>query len=104
MEELNKKIALFGGCHEAVNEHTGLVCWWWPNGYIYGSAAPPSFSEDIKICFEYIVPKVFAEFGKAALEELLDKWVEDILRGITRYDPKEVALALCRAVEKLIDD
>lgn len=102
VEELNKKIAEWCGFKWnstfSIRTHGHYDT---PNGQILFEL--PDFTTSLDACFEYIVPRVFAEFGRAALEELLDRWVEDILRGITSYDPKEIALALCRAVEKLID-
>lgn len=59
---------------------------------------------DLNSLFKYAVPKFFEECGEVELATVLDRWIEDILRGITSYDYKEVALALFWALYKVMEE
>ena len=123
MEELNKKIAEWCGLylHKGMGRDGSYNEWRDSRGkYVCAFDKPPRLTEKIVLCFEYIVPKldqlgyVFTLYRFYTIKDDLvtpDEYGfgakvykygvrEENLSGI----PTETAaLALCRAVEKLID-
>ena len=91
-EELNKKIALWLG--------GGLARYYKanPNGLEPNHAY---FTHSLDACFEYIVPEIEKRFGWQEYYRFLLKWITDFTGPPSLANPP--ALALCRAVEKLID-
>ena len=57
----------------------------------------PDFTTSLDACFEYIVPKLDGGIEGASRKVFLIKWITEL------EDGENPALALCRAVEKLID-
>ncbi len=96
--ELNKKIAEWCGIKKqlADKEHPLRLAWSYPDGTESGYL--PHFTTSLDACFEYIYPKLFRELDAVKLLILLSQWVWDIV-----YGNDAPALALCKAVEKLID-
>ena len=117
MDNLNKKIAEFGGfCwHDltsivggvGVCKKCGLLC-----GYVWSGDEEeddkihvPDFPNDLNACFKYIVPKwidiIMAEqecSSDLAYAILFKKWLQELELNISHAAP-----AFCKAVEKLID-
>ena len=60
--------------------------------------AAPNFPQSLDACFKWLVPKLSATMFTSSYQLLLIRWVLDFT-----YDDKEPALALCLAIEKLID-
>ena len=54
------------------------------------------FTQSLDACFKWLVPKVVDE-GYLFLSALFDDWLDEL------EEEKEPALALCLAIEKLID-
>jgi len=99
-EELNKKLA----------EWAGLVLFTDEYGVVYEYQAdvkerkpmmrkyPPNFPESFDACIKHLVPKAIQEFGRDRVYiAMIDAFKHYI------YLDEELALALCLAIEKLID-
>lgn len=108
-QELNKKLAKWAGCYEAINKYTGLVCWWYPDGYIHGSAAPPQFTDYLDLCFKWLVPKLNDMGEKVRMISQPRSGGAFFCAVGGKYlahacvYAETPALALCKAIEKLID-
>lgn len=104
-QELNKKPAEWVGvkveCGETgkpiINDGQMFVCftrrdgtedWEWR----------PMFTQSLDAIFKWLVPEALKRFGEVKMLELFMNW------GFGLVDCKEPALALCKAVEKLIDE
>lgn len=62
------------------------------------------FTTSLDACFEYIVPEVNEVLDRHfCLFQSIDGWTCDIGLGDITVEDRNPALALCRAVEKLID-
>lgn len=111
MEELNEKIAKWCGFkfshkNKAKNFFTGapgrfVKFWFYLNGEV---SELPDFPNDIKACFEYIVPKL-TSFRITYNPLYIDGYFAEIKETKNYLATEETpALAFCRAVEKLIDE
>lgn len=85
-----------GYIYEEVKDEPETV-WaeFYPDGSMTTEGYPPI---DLNSLFKYAVPAVFLGCGEASLGLILDRWVDDILRGITSYNPEEIALALFQTI------
>lgn len=115
-EELSRKLAEWAGFKERFGgewrfEQFKATNHWWvaPNGRKFREL--PNFTESLDACFKWLVPKIFEQglfvslvldkrFNRATiLSGLLDR--EDAITAVGEADTP--ALALCKAIEKLID-
>jgi len=111
MDELNRKLAEWArlerrwnhnpDCHcGAVDDDDSERSWYTSDGEL----ATRFYHEDIDFthsldaCFKRLMPKAIKDFGTRKMLRLLTEWVNNIL-----YYKDEPALALCKAIEKLID-
>ena len=118
MEKLNRKIAEWVGFYREIEkvdlpDKWKLEEWHDPMGKVTKDFSLPNFCKSLDACFEYIVPKLgYREIllvPRPTTEESWSCWIgrfgigqgtmpEAIAEGF-----ESPALALCRAVEKLID-
>ncbi len=115
-EELKVKIAEWLGYkihkyRKPVCEHIPRCTYWRYKGEDVLSNELPDFPNDIKACFEYIVPKLTGDGYSVSIHAgyflgnfkcTIIKYDSDFIIEGTWYN--EPALALCKAVEKLIDE
>ena len=102
MEELNKKIAKWCGwscmvhiAHPDCNGH-------WHFGGDFDNI-PPDFTTSLDACFEYIVPKL-ETIGSICFNRTYNGgWQADLGHACFFANAETPAIALCRAMEKLID-
>ena len=107
-EELNKKLLYFAGLHR--NEPTGGF-WWDAEGNLIFDFHKPDergFTESLDACFKLLVPKVARKLAnidlstdREAMYKLFSLWIEGF--WLPREQPISLALALCLAIENLID-
>ncbi len=112
-QELNKKLAEWAGFWYDKTTTTGLVMeigWRNPEGKPLHGQHPsylPNFSQSLDACFKWLVPKAIEQqnkdYGwdeKGCLNRILKDWQRRYWnsKGVLSY-----ALALCLAIEKLID-
>lgn len=90
-QELNKKLATLAGFNPEYNQNLGEWRWEAPDG-----EWDIDFTVSIDACFKWLIPKVSPDLE--SFTALLRSWVEMIKAG---YERK---LALCLAIEKLIED
>ncbi len=112
MEELNKKIAEWCGFELIRGDYwKGYIqysqYWQFPTGR--QDNVLPNFTTSLDACFEYIVPKLLDKLWVDIQidKDKVDVWINNGLRGsdvVAHCVDKTPALALCRAVEELIDD
>ena len=115
MEELNKKLAEWAGFRRATQEEysRGSVPqdsdWWgyrYPGGHIKWYL--PSFTQSLDACFKWLVPKLY-ECNLMLCGEGMDEdyWTAEVSTNLSSMTKeawsKAPALALCKAIEKLID-
>ena len=94
MEELNRKIAEWCGWKPRINY----------NDPVTSEEHPPDFTTSLDACFEYIVPKLLRDGHDFALYNTSERFAVEILPEFDEAVESETpALALCLAVEKLID-
>lgn len=105
-QELNKKLAEWVGFHKRQPEIS--VDWWRPDGQYEGSCLP-DFPHSLDACFKWLVPKLNEQALRIRLinqpvggntffcaiggKHLAHGWAE----------AETLAIALCLAIEKLID-
>lgn len=96
-QKLNEKLAKWGGLE--VDDIFDM--WKYP---------PPNFTDSLDACFKWLVPKL-PDYDGIEFWESTEGWVCDIVYGISIEDERQVAgigsnpaLALCLAIEKLIDE
>ena len=107
MEELNKKLAEWAGFTKADIKKRYYftiggerVPKWYPPDSEYSDKLP-NFPNSLDACFKWLVPEYEKRYGIYAKADLLCKWL-DLYENNQRYKDKP-ALALCKAIEKLID-
>jgi len=99
-KELNKKLAEWAGLpYKPVD--FGLP-------YNEGGYDLPDFTQSLDACFKWLVPKIAREVAdidlstdREAMYKLFSLWIE--LFWTLREQPISLALALCLAIEKLVD-
>ena len=117
MEELNKKLAEWAGFRP-----TTLEGW---EGYykapegvqVAWTCCKPSFTESLDACFKWLVPKLDKDYAYVLLQDKSGGqhyWVCEIYpdclltrkgyQALSGETSKTPALALCKAIEKLIDE
>ena len=116
-QELNKKLAEWAGFkREYANVYLGAV-WKNPDGNWYGDTLP-NFAQSLDACFKWLVPKLIAtnivlRLGCSRNKHEIVWWAGLLQLGEGMpYHFKEhyhsggenLTLALCLAIEKLIDD
>ena len=95
MSKLNRKLAEWAGFY--TTELFGDGYWWRPDGYAHGSYLP-DFTESLDACFKWLAPELTKRIGWSRTKSLLQKWI-----GYAEFDYEKDVLALCLAIEKLID-
>jgi len=100
-QELNEKLAKWAGFEKVEYLNTsGEVCgrhWTLPdksNGY----PTLPNLPKSLDACFKWLVPKVLTEIGRCETVVLVNNAVCDAVEN-----NGEIALALCLAIERLVD-
>lgn len=101
--KLNERLALWAGWEEhkqSVESGTGWRSWIPPlaDNVIY--LDPPDFTSSLDACFKWLVPRL--DIRDIHLQEDEDGWQCDIYGGEYWAIAETPALALCRAIEKLI--
>lgn len=98
-QELNKKLAEWAGFTPAHPNCGNPKHMTEPKGTLYGGCVPiPDFTQSLDACFKWLIPKVQTKVG--------DRKLVGLVNGAVCYavDHKmATALALCLAIEKLID-
>ncbi|KKN22622.1 hypothetical protein LCGC14_0913310 [marine sediment metagenome] len=107
MEELTEKIAEWLGFTIGEYPEPRLTpdekAWYDPKGMFFsGFKHFMDFPNDIDACFRYIDPQLYKGMTYGDYRNFMQKWLDSFTRGDAEY-LHEPALALCRAVEKLID-
>jgi len=87
-QELNKKLAEWAGF-----KYDDWLGWIYPDGENFDEL--PDFPNDLNACFKWLVPNIKDDITRM---EVLISWAYEIY---TLENPP--ALALCLAIEKLID-
>jgi len=113
MKELNKKLAEWAGFIFDEGAEYGippiLGLWYAPDNNQIGYPELPQFTQSLDACFKWLVPKVVGgdSYTVDIRTEKYQTWVHLIAHYYMdkSYDTqdKEPALALCLAIEKLID-
>jgi len=108
-EELNKKLLKFAGfVYETAPDYhqiyLGIIGGWYsPDARWYG-IEPPNFPKSLDACFKWLVPKLDYYIQ---INTYYDEWAAfiDNQLGTLKVGSrgKTPALALCKAIEKLID-
>ncbi len=106
-QELNIKLAEWAGFTGV--ELSGNYLWGLEPGKVYkdGRVRLPVFTQSLDACFKWLVPKAIAMIcqsfkvgDRQAYKILFDWWQDEIWKV---QDANKEALALSRAIEKLID-
>ncbi len=108
-QELNKKLAEWAGLSVAtVPDYTGFYLF----GY-KGICYTANFTQSLDACFKWLVPKLENHWYQycITLNNVRDGWACQLFRSEeSPFVPKRIdeiaetpALALCKAIEKLID-
>ena len=117
--ELNRKLAEWAGfeniSHLAIKPHPNFVMWRCPDGgTIFDNA--PNFTQSLDACFKWLVPKLtnIKQMGSRKTVEIIrffefkkdSTWchLETDWQAEFETIGETPALALCNAIEKLIDD
>ena len=58
----------------------------------------PNLTESLDACFKWLAPELTKRIGWSRTKSLLQKWI-----GYAEFDYEKDVLALCLAIEKLID-
>ena len=97
-QELNKKLAEWAGWkYDEPSDG-----WWKPTGHYDGRQ--PNFTQSLDACFKWLVPRLW--ICDIRLEEGIF-WFVRVAHpdyGEGKADGEDLALALCLAIEKLIDN
>ena len=112
MEELNKKLAEWAGFKRLPMGNKGfhferaekVMNWMPPGGDSWWDSMPflPNFADSLNACFEWLVPKAIEQIKTKSNFVLSDFSAYVLLFG-RWLDEGFDALALCKAIEKLID-
>jgi len=105
MEEHNRKLLEWTGVKNIITIDNGDMIWRDKDG---NGWCLEYFTNSLDACFERLVPKLNKDGWDVSLEQEFEWWLCTL---ITQKEPyieqygkaKAPALALCRAVEKLID-
>lgn len=95
MNELNKKLAEWAGLHPRERS----------DGHTIERIDQPNFTNSLDACFKWLVPKLQGMGATVCLDILLTCTLATIVYKAEMYEASEKvpALALCLAIEKLID-
>lgn len=97
-EELNRKLAEWAGFKRV--KYTTKI-YKYPEG---NSNSLPNFTESLDACFKWLAPKFHYDVLLSHAPDL-SNWHCDILgKSVYIGEEKIPALALCKAIEKLIDN
>lgn len=118
-KELNEKLAKWAGFYTSKYQDTGngrvFDQWFYPDGLICPNFDLPNFASSLDTCFKWLVPKLKPEVTKFVsitdaitgryglgwgCHLILEGWGETVAVVDKNFSP---ALALCKAIEKLID-
>ena len=104
-QELNKKLAEWAVFRLLYKDIEDRKSWYWvqPNGQTQAIREPlPAFPYSLDACFKWLVPKL--PLQEIYIQPTSDNsWQVDIEREEYWADAETPALALCLAIEKLID-
>ena len=104
MNELNKKLAEWAGFREEFELETGVGFWVYPDGK--GDNDLPNFPNSLDACFKWFVPDhditciMFIYTDDEVICKVEVAWNKEY-EGVAEIGKD--ALALCLAIEKLID-
>jgi len=114
MQELNKKLTEFAGFTKKDQRFVDYDISWIENTWHYPSGIPcerdilSDFSPSLDACFKWLVPKAVKLFeypkfssDEEAMFKFFGLWLREF--WIAKPEPISLALALCLAIEKLID-
>ena len=123
MDKLNEKLLEFAGFKHFTDKlivgFRGISYengWIYPDGYAH--LDPPNFTKSLDACFKWLMPKLTKEYIELEIhcDYLVksDSWNVALLAGfyypgepkhlISVANSKDIALAFCLAIEKLIDE
>jgi len=105
-QELNEKLAIWRGFTKGENYYKdeGLCIDWWAEPNSTNFSALPDFTTDLNACFKWL-PALVDDFGiyyDGSTKEYKAWARKDHITSEVISD-KNVALALCKAIENLID-
>ena len=104
MQELNEKLARWAGFRPVMGQ-LSVQIWSTPDGvHITRSSDMPDFTSDLNACFKWLVPKLQSMSLRMPATLRGDYTFICDIQGM-RYSghAQTPALALCRAIEQLID-
>jgi len=115
MEELNRKLAEWAGFREVYAKSKPFEWLWWLSPQDERLRILPSFTDSLDACFKWLVPKLKSLLDKETTRMQLECshrkegewlfWFDDYTPHSHHYGYAETpALALCKAIEKLIDE
>ena len=107
-KQLDEKLARWAGFEYIPNaESQQLDFWICPTGGRGLASYPPPFTVSLDACFRWLIPLIDAwEMAPIFSEDEIEVWVEKWTRQTVHHGKatdKEAALALCKAIEQLID-
>ena len=110
LAEKNRKLAEWAGFRQVVGYWQVKwqeVTWEYPDGDYCPDDSLPNFTQSLDACFKWLVPKLLATH-EVTLHHW-DKWEADLFAKVPLsldsgvVTAETLALALCLAIEKLID-